>query len=199
MVPWNYRWLCYRMIWNCHNNHDRRFNWHLRDWNTESCTYLFNSVWPSDVIWWQGSRSTLAQVMACCLTAPSHYLNQCWLIISEVLWHTPHRKCLYSSLKWFWNLLIWDCSQNPQGPMSYYQSSFRPHASSTSLQLNIMSVIGFLIKWFETGYIYIYIYMYGLWLFTYRFITLSNLWPLVYRPLIRLTSSLAEVCCINFI
>ena len=23
--------------------------------------------------------STLAQVMACCLTAPSHYLNQCWL------------------------------------------------------------------------------------------------------------------------
>ena len=31
----------------------------------------------------------LAQVMACCLTAPSHYLNQCLLIISEVLWHSP--------------------------------------------------------------------------------------------------------------
>ena len=27
--------------------------------------------------------------MACCLTAPSHYLNQCWLMISEVLWHSP--------------------------------------------------------------------------------------------------------------
>ena len=25
--------------------------------------------------------------MACCLTAPSHYLNQCWLLISEVQWH----------------------------------------------------------------------------------------------------------------
>ena len=25
--------------------------------------------------------------MTCCLTAPSHYLNQCWLIISKVLWH----------------------------------------------------------------------------------------------------------------
>ena len=25
--------------------------------------------------------------MACCLTAPSHYLNLCWLIISKVLWH----------------------------------------------------------------------------------------------------------------
>ena len=31
--------------------------------------------------------STLAQVMACCLRAPSHYLNQCWLITSMVQWH----------------------------------------------------------------------------------------------------------------
>ena len=44
----------------------------------------FNSLWPSDSIWWQRPGSTLAQVMACCLTAPSHYLNQCWLIISKV-------------------------------------------------------------------------------------------------------------------
>ena len=44
----------------------------------------FNSMWPSDAIWRQGSRSTLVQVMACCPTAPSHYLNQCWLIISKV-------------------------------------------------------------------------------------------------------------------
>ena len=26
--------------------------------------------------------------MACCLTAPSHYLNKGWLIISKVLWHS---------------------------------------------------------------------------------------------------------------
>ena len=26
--------------------------------------------------------------MACCLAAPSHYLNQCWFIISEVQWHS---------------------------------------------------------------------------------------------------------------
>ena len=45
----------------------------------------FNSSRPSDAIWWQRSGSTLAQVMACCLTAPSHYLNQCWPMISEVL------------------------------------------------------------------------------------------------------------------
>ena len=47
-----------------------------------------NSLWPSDVIWPQGSRSTLAQVMACCLMAPSHYLNQCWLIIRKLQWHS---------------------------------------------------------------------------------------------------------------
>ena len=33
-------------------------------------------------------RWTLVQVMACCLTAPSHYLYQCWLIIIKVLWHS---------------------------------------------------------------------------------------------------------------
>ena len=47
---------------------------------------VLNSLWPSDTICRQRSGSTLAQVMACCLTAPSHYLNQCWLIISEVQW-----------------------------------------------------------------------------------------------------------------
>ena len=47
-------------------------------WSIESVQLgcaLFNSFWPSDVIWWQGSTSTLAQVMACYLTAPSHYLT----------------------------------------------------------------------------------------------------------------------------
>ena len=49
---------------------------------------LFNSLRPSDAIWRHRSGSTLARVMACCLTAPSHYLNQFWLIISKVLWHS---------------------------------------------------------------------------------------------------------------
>ena len=35
-----------------------------------------NSLWPSDTIWCQGLGSTLAQVMACCLTVSSQYLNQ---------------------------------------------------------------------------------------------------------------------------
>ena len=45
-----------------------------------------NSLWPSDAIWQHRSWSTLAQVMACCLTAPSHYLNQCWLFVSTDQW-----------------------------------------------------------------------------------------------------------------
>ena len=53
-------------------------------------TRMINSLWPSDAMWRQRSGSTLAQVMVCCLTAPSHYLNQCyiWLIISEVQGHS---------------------------------------------------------------------------------------------------------------
>ena len=43
-----------------------------------------NSLWPSDATWCPRSGSTLAQVMACCLMAPSHYMNQCWLNIKDV-------------------------------------------------------------------------------------------------------------------
>ena len=37
------------------------------------------SLGPSDIIWREGYWSTLTQVMACCLMAPSHNLNQYWL------------------------------------------------------------------------------------------------------------------------
>ena len=50
-----------------------------------------NTLWPRNAIWQYRSGSTFAQVMACCLTAPSDYLNQCWLTISDVQWHSS--KC----------------------------------------------------------------------------------------------------------
>ena len=56
--------------------------------NTLSAGDKVNSLWPSDTIWRHKSVSTLAQVMVCCLTAPSHCLKQCWLIISNVQWHS---------------------------------------------------------------------------------------------------------------
>ena len=49
----------------------------------------FNSLWPSDTISRHRPGSTLAQIMACCLTAPSHYLILCWLFTSVVQWESP--------------------------------------------------------------------------------------------------------------
>ena len=43
-------------------------------WCCYGIVSCFNSLWPSDTIRGQGTKSTLAQVMACCLTAPSHYM-----------------------------------------------------------------------------------------------------------------------------
>ena len=48
-----------------------------------------NSFCLSDTMWWHRSGSTLAQVMACCLMAPSHYLNRCWPTISQVWRQSP--------------------------------------------------------------------------------------------------------------
>ena len=53
---------------------------------------IFNSLGPCDTIWRQRSGSPLAHVTACCLTAPSHYLNQCRLFISKVEWHSSKGK-----------------------------------------------------------------------------------------------------------
>ena len=68
----------------CHNliNKITIFQWCFLDY--------FNSFGPSDAIWRQRSGSTLAQVMACCLTAPSHYLNQCSLMISKIQSHSSN-------------------------------------------------------------------------------------------------------------
>ena len=69
----------------------------------------FNSLWLSDTKWWQRSGSTLARVMACCLTAPSHYISQCWQIIRPVTFILGqfHKRCLnHQSLKSVWKLHV---------------------------------------------------------------------------------------------
>ena len=109
---------------------DRHYTW----WQTgdrplsEPKKYIYitwprsvNSLWPSDTIWRQRSGSTLAQVMACCLMAPSHYLNQCWLINSPVTFILGqfHKRFLnYQSLKSVWKLHIQNFIQISQGSMS---------------------------------------------------------------------------------
>ena len=70
-----------------------------------------NSLWPSDAIWRQRSGSTLAQVMACCLTAASHYLNQMltdhqWSPVTFILGQF-HKRCLNRQLlKHVWKLHV---------------------------------------------------------------------------------------------
>ena len=73
------------------------------------------------------TRSTLVQMMACCLAAPSNYLNQCWLIISEVSWHSPEGNFTGNSpdfhfLYQFENyLLLLQCIS--QGPMTWFEQN----------------------------------------------------------------------------
>ena len=47
-----------------------------------------NLLWPSDAIRRQRSWSTLAQVTTCRMMEPSCHLDQCWLNINGVLWHS---------------------------------------------------------------------------------------------------------------
>ena len=46
----------------------KHFCWRNREDNV-------NSLWSREAMWQPRPKSTLAQVMACCLMAPSHYLN----------------------------------------------------------------------------------------------------------------------------
>ena len=80
-----------------------------------------NSLWPIDATRRHGSWSTLAQIMACCMTAPIHYLNQCWLVISArdfYLRATSSEIPQPSFMKTSFNLLEYNFFQISQGPMS---------------------------------------------------------------------------------
>ena len=51
----------------------------------------------NNAIWRHKSGSILVQVLACCLNAKRHYLNQCWLTAIEILWH-PFEDNVYISI-----------------------------------------------------------------------------------------------------
>ena len=61
--------------------------------DTETNIHRFNSRCFSGSIWWPRPVSTMIQVMACCLTAPSLHLKQCWPMIKQVLWHSLEGNC----------------------------------------------------------------------------------------------------------
>ena len=80
VVGYTWRSPLIRILWN---QEIIIFGIHLR-LSTSSLTHC-GLVMP----WRHRSWSTMVQVMACCLTAPSHYLIQYWLLVREVLWHSP--------------------------------------------------------------------------------------------------------------
>ena len=53
-----------------------------------SANELINSLSPADALWQHRFRSAVAHGPGK-LMAPRHYLNQCWIIISDVMWHSP--------------------------------------------------------------------------------------------------------------
>ena len=59
---------------------------------------IVNSLWPSEDMWWQRSGSVLAHVIACCLTAPRHYVIQCWLSLSPVRPSDNHLQALLDEI-----------------------------------------------------------------------------------------------------
>ena len=81
-------------------------------------------VWQSAKGSVSTSVSTLTQVMACCLMAPSHYMNKCWFIISRVQRHSFEghftRYSSHQSIKLAWKWLIWNYFSNSQGSMSQH-------------------------------------------------------------------------------
>ena len=44
-----------------------------------------------------GSWLTSSHIMACCLTVPSHYLNECWILIREARWHSSESNSTLSN------------------------------------------------------------------------------------------------------
>ena len=77
----------FELRWKNHS-----WNWPVStiQWKVNSMIHVYSdSLGLSEAIWRYRPGSILVQVMACCLTAPSHHLNQCWLIIKGVLWHSP--------------------------------------------------------------------------------------------------------------
>ena len=74
MMQWWIFWILerFRNIFYRHRCKYSKFN---KSFQSTCTCKVINSLWPNDTIWRHRSGSALAQVMACCLMAPSHYLT----------------------------------------------------------------------------------------------------------------------------
>ena len=89
----------------------------------------------------------MAHVMACCLTAPSHYLHQCWLLINEVQ-RIPLADSQNNFGAYMRNVLFSVLPADGLAPLSLQTSAgtamtmFGPHIMKTSSNGNIFRVTG---------------------------------------------------------
>ena len=94
-IPTDYIWILYSGLFRFYCNKltippmPRKQSWRNLINGSHGPTRILVTLRPSDAIWRQGSGSMLAQEMACCLTTPSHRMNQCWNIIIKVHWYPP--------------------------------------------------------------------------------------------------------------
>ena len=60
--------------------------------NIQNCTDVSHFTNPFNPLWHNDINSSISfgsgNSLACCLTAPTHYLNQFWLIISATQWQS---------------------------------------------------------------------------------------------------------------
>ena len=78
------------------NNKSRKVIWTVSSCHFERPAYII-SLYPNAAIGWHISGSALVQIMVCCLTAPSHYLNQHWLVTKSVAWNASESNFIASA------------------------------------------------------------------------------------------------------
>ena len=119
-----------------------------QEWTHSNLSIQMNSLRPSDAIWRHRNGSTLVKVMLCCLMAPSHYLNQCWLHHQWSLVVYPYGNLasnvqdIYHWSIWGWKWLIKITAIPPNDQrVKKMPHKFRPsnnyiHLNNTSIQWN---------------------------------------------------------------
>ena len=89
---------------------------------------IFNSLALGDILGGYMTSSTLFQVMACWLTAPSHYQDQCWFVFIETFSE------IYASGITHWNM-FGNYTFEITMSLSWKMQAWRPHAQYLSLMI----------------------------------------------------------------
>ena len=113
-------------------------------------------------IWWHRSWPSWAQVLACCLMVPSHYLNQCWCTIKGGLWFLPASNYTRSAheiypLQVFKITLLKATATSPRGQWVKWSQNHEPRkpmqAALPFLQWTSINVQADITSWSESHHV----------------------------------------------